>query len=166
MKDVVESWLDGTRSHFPTMINVYSNTINEDNTMSTITMNNTATATFTAEMKEQLESVLISMLDSGTLTEEQAMEMNEANTLRELRIAALNHNLVEEIVHVIKVITGVYVNQPLPSVNTDVDLSEFFKCNTPEEAKALQSWADVFDVKITVPLTVVEEKPMIIKLKK
>ena len=42
MKDVVESWLDGTRSHFPTMINVYSNTINEDNTMSTITMNTVA----------------------------------------------------------------------------------------------------------------------------
>ena len=42
VKDVVESWLDGTRSHFPTMINVYSNTINEDNTMSTITMNTVA----------------------------------------------------------------------------------------------------------------------------
>ena len=42
MKDVVESWLDGTRSRFPTMINTYSNTINEDNTMSTITMNTVA----------------------------------------------------------------------------------------------------------------------------
>lgn len=44
MKDVVESWLDGTRSRFPTMINTYSNTINEDNTMSTITMNTVAAA--------------------------------------------------------------------------------------------------------------------------
>ena len=44
MKDVVESWLDGTRSHFPTMINIYSNTINEDNTMSTIAMNTVAAA--------------------------------------------------------------------------------------------------------------------------
>ena len=42
VKDVVESWLDGTRSRFPTMINTYSNTINEDNTMSTITMNTVA----------------------------------------------------------------------------------------------------------------------------
>ena len=42
MKDVVESWLDGTRSRFPTMNNTYSNTINEDNTMSTITMNTVA----------------------------------------------------------------------------------------------------------------------------
>ena len=42
VRDVVESWLDGTRSRFPTMINTYSNTINEDNTMSTITMNTVA----------------------------------------------------------------------------------------------------------------------------
>ena len=129
--------------------------------MSTITMNNTATATFSAEMKENLEMVLISMLDSGTLTEEQAMEMNGATTLRELRIAALNHNLVEEIVHVIKVITGEYINQPLANVDRNVDLSEFFKCNTPEEAKALRSWAAVFNVEIPTTMTVIEEKPMI-----
>jgi hypothetical protein len=127
--------------------------------MSIITMNNTAAATFTDTMVEELEMVLISMLDSGTITEEQAMTLNECRDLRSLRINALNMGLGEEIVHVVKVITGEYVNQPLVD-GANVDISEFFKCNTPEEAKALQSWASVFDVVIPTTMSVVEEKPM------
>jgi hypothetical protein len=130
--------------------------------MSIITMNNTAAATFTATMIEELEMVLISMLDSGTLTEEQAMELNECRDLRTLRITALNMGLGEEVVHIVKVITGEYVNQPLVD-GANVDLSEFFECNTPEEAKALQSWSEVFDVAVTPKLNVIvnEEKTMV-----
>ncbi|MGI4199027.1 hypothetical protein ACR2VE_27760, partial [Klebsiella pneumoniae] len=81
--------------------------------MSIITMNNTAVTSFSAEMAEELEMVLISMLDSGTLTEEQAMALNECTNLRDLRVNALNMGLGEEVVHIVKVITGQYVNQPL-----------------------------------------------------
>ena len=161
MKDVVESWLDGTRSHFPTMINVYSNTINEDNTMSTIAMNAVATATFTVEMREKLEEILISMLDSGTISEELAMEANDTNTLFDLR-AVLRRGDLDYIVdqHIIDLIQGKVTVQPLAD-GSNVDISEFFKCNTPEEAKALRSWAGVFDVEIPTTMSVVEENPMI-----
>ena len=65
VKDVVESWLDGTRSHFPTMINVYSNTINEDNTMSTIAMNTVAAAYRVVVLFEFITSVNESNISIG-----------------------------------------------------------------------------------------------------
>lgn len=127
--------------------------------MSIITMNTKATTFFSDAMVEDLEMVLISMLDSGTLTEEQAMELNECRDLRTLRVTALALGLTEEVVHIVKVITGGYVNQPLVD-GANVDLSEFFQCNTPAEAKALQSWADVFGVNIVPSLQVIEETKM------
>ena len=105
--------------------------------MTTITMNNTAVATFTTDQAEQLESILISMLDSGTITEEEGMALNECTNVRSLRITALHYGLVEEVVHLIKVLTGVYVNQPIAQADMTADLSEFFRCETPEEAKNL-----------------------------
>ena len=65
VRDVVESWLDGTRSHFPTMINVYSNTINEDNTMSTIAMNTVAAAYRVVVLFEFITSVNESNISIG-----------------------------------------------------------------------------------------------------
>lgn len=129
--------------------------------MNTITMNAVATATFTVEMKERLEEILIAMLDSGSITEELAMEANEANTLFDLR-AVLRKGDLDHIVdqHIINVIQGKVTVAPMAN-GAHVDISEFFKCNTPEEAKALRSWAGVFDVEIPTTVTVIAEKPMI-----
>ena len=129
--------------------------------MSTIAMNAVATATFTVEMKERLEEILIAMLDSGTISEELAMEANDTNTLFDLR-AVLRRGDLDHIVdqHIINVIQGKATVAPMVD-GTHVDISEFFKCNTPEEAKALRSWAGVFDVEIPTTMSVIEEKPMI-----
>ena len=127
--------------------------------MTTINMNNTAVATFTADQAEQLESMLISMLDSGTISEEEGMALNECTNVRSLRITALHYGLVDEVVHLIKVLTGVYVNQPIAQVDMTADLSEFFRCETPEEAKNLQSWAEAFGIKIEPTLEMVQDFP-------
>ena len=124
--------------------------------MSTITMNAVATATFTVEMKEKLEEILISMLDSGTISEELAMEANDTNTLFDLR-AVLRRGDLDYIVdqHIIDLIQGKVTVQPLAD-GSNVDISEFFVCKTPEEAKALRSWAGVFDVEIPTTMRVIE----------
>ena len=127
--------------------------------MSIITMNTTGNATFTDLMKERLESVLISMLDSGTMSEEHAMAANESMTLLELRkaldVAGTDAGTSQ---HIVKMVMGQYDIEMVSGHG--VDLSEFFKCNTPEEAKALRSWAEVFDVVIPTTMSVIEEKPM------
>ena len=132
-----------------------------DNVMSNVTtMNSHTFATFTDLMKERLESVLISMLDSGTITEEVAMSANDATNLFELRKALYSSDL-DHIIdqHVINIVMGQYEVERV--TNANVDISEFFVCKTPEEAKALRSWAGVFDVEIPTTMSVVEEKPMI-----
>lgn len=123
------------------------------------TMNSHTFATFTDLMKERLESVLISMLDSGTITEEVAMSANDATNLFELRKALYSSDL-DHIIdqHVINIVMGQYEVERV--TNANVDISEFFVCKTPEEAKALRSWAGVFDVEIPTTMSVVEEKPM------
>ena len=127
--------------------------------MSIITMNTTGNATFTDLMKERLESVLISMLDSGTMSEEHAMAANESMTLLELRkaldVAGTDADTSQ---HIVKMVMGQYDVEMVSGHG--IDLSEFFKCNTPEEAKALRSWAEIFDVVIPTTMSVIEEKPM------
>lgn len=124
--------------------------------MSIIAMNAVANSTFTAEMKEKLEEILISMLDSGTIEEELAMEANETNTLFDLR-AVLRRGDLDHIVdqHIINVIQGKVTVEPMAD-GSNVDISEFFVCKTPEEAKALRSWAGVFDVEIPTTMHAVE----------
>lgn len=116
--------------------------------MTIITMNTAATATFTAAMKERLEEVLISMLDSGTMEEEMAMAANEAETMLTLRQAleGVDH---ETVTHIIDMMIGRTAVHPVTDVE-GIDISEFFKCNTPEEAKALQSWALAFDAHVAI----------------
>ncbi|UOT57993.1 hypothetical protein PP651_gp17 [Aeromonas phage ZPAH14] len=118
--------------------------------------------TFCADTQQMLEDMLIAMLDSGTLSEEVAMALNTCTDMRQLRACSIEHNVTEEMVHVIQVLTGKFEDVPMVD-GTNVDLSEFFVCNTPEEAKALRSWADVFGVTIPTTMSVVEEKPMTAK---
>ena len=124
------------------------------------TMNSHTFATFTDLMKERLESVLISMLDSGTITEEVAMSANDATNLFELRKALYSSDL-DHIIdqHVINIVMGQYEVERV--TNANVDISEFFVCKTPEEAKALRSWAGVFDVEIPTTMRVIEEHPVL-----
>ena len=124
------------------------------------TMNSHTFATFTDLMKERLESVLISMLDSGTITEEVAMSANDATNLFELR-KALHSSDLDHIIdqHVINIVMGQYEVERV--TNANVDISEFFVCKTPEEAKALRSWAGVFDVEIPTTMSVIEEHPVL-----
>ena len=118
--------------------------------MSTIAMNAVATATFTVEMKEKLEEILISMLDSGTIEEGVAMAMNECNTLHALR--SYRDEVDEDVMeNIINVVTGkpMVVATEFDTL-ANVDLSEFFTCKTPEEARNLQSWAEAFGEEVTI----------------
>ena len=115
-------------------------------------------STFTEAQEEALEMVLIAMLDSGDFSEEVALDLNMCDNIRTLRVKLNKHVSPEIAAHVINVVEG--KTPEAPAVDTNVDLSEFFHCDTPEEAKALQSWKEVFDVPVVPNLTVIEEKPM------
>lgn len=132
--------------------------------MSTINTIAFTTVTLTAEQAERREELLISMLDSGMVSEEVAMELNEINEVAKLRLSM--NMLIEhpdhDAVHSMNVIMGT-MPEPVMADGTNADLSEFFECANPEEAKALQSWSEVFDVAVTPKLTVIEEKPMTTK---
>ena len=124
--------------------------------MSTIT---TIAAVFTADQAERLESCLISYIDSGSIPEDVAMTLNECTDANTLRVMLNDHVSPEIAAHVINVVMDTL---PEPAMPTTIgDLSEFFQCNTPEEARNLQSWAEAFGVEVKPNLSVVtEEKPM------
>ena len=124
--------------------------------MSTIT---TITATFTADQAERLESCLISYLDSGMIPEDVAMALNGCTDANTLRVMLNDHVSPEIAAHIINVVMDTLPEPVMPT--TVGDLSEFFQCNTPEEARNLQSWSGAFGVEVKPNLSVVtEEKPM------
>lgn len=107
-------------------------------------------AQFTADQQEQLEMVLISLLDSGTIEEGVAMAMNECNTLHALRSYRdeVDADVMENIINVVTGKPMVVATEFDTLAN--VDLSEFFTCKTPEEARNLQSWAEAFGEEVTI----------------
>ena len=123
----------------------------EGNTMSTI--KTFPTTTFTVDQQERLESILISMLYSGTISEEVAMELNTRTTAASLFRGLNDCRAVGEInvrhaLHLVQIVVENKYPELTKDIDYNADLSEFFECHTPEEAKNLQSWAVAFGIKI------------------
>ena len=93
--------------------------------MSTIAMKAVATATFTAEQKVCLEEVLIAMLYSGTLTEEDAMLLNDSNSFFELREATRQIVIeIEQIAVICDAVDGMHLYD---AINADIDTNDDLK---------------------------------------
>ena len=99
----------------------------------------------------RLESAAIPMFDSGTVTEEVGMAMMECKTYTELRNIAYRELAFEVAQDFCEFVFDGSPEIDLDlGIGCDVDLSEFFTCKTPEEARCLQSWAEAFGAEVTI----------------
>ena len=99
----------------------------------------------------RLESAVIPMFDSGTVTEEVGMAMMECKTYTELRNIAYRGLEFEAAQDLCEFVFDGSPEVDLDlGIGCDVDLSEYFECKTPEEARCLQSWAEAFGAEVTI----------------
>ncbi|ARM70588.1 hypothetical protein HOR75_gp62 [Shewanella phage SppYZU05] len=112
---------------------------------------NFATIAFTTEQQERLERTLIGHLDSGTLSEEQAMALNVTSNIVEFRNVA--REVQADVTIVQNIVDFVFDNLPAidwATLDMNPDMSEYFVCENAEQANNLRSWAELFGCEPTI----------------